>query len=67
VQLRDGDCGIAAVREILRRRSVPVIFVTGHDRRLIADPQLRESLVLGKPFAQHALEAAVRRIFDAHA
>jgi CheY-like chemotaxis protein len=29
IQLKDGDSGIQAVREILRRIDAPVIFVTG--------------------------------------
>ncbi|MEJ0067635.1 MAG: hypothetical protein WDO24_01585 [Pseudomonadota bacterium] len=50
------------VREILRRRQVPVIFVTGYVHQLVSERQLHHSLVIGKPFASQTLEAAVRRI-----
>jgi DNA-directed RNA polymerase specialized sigma24 family protein len=62
VRLRDGDTGIATVREIVRRRPVPVIFITGHAQDVIREQQLRPTLVIGKPFAPHTLEAAVRRV-----
>ncbi len=60
VRLHDGDNGIATVREIVRQRAVPVIFVTGHVHDLIAS-QFRPTIVVGKPFAPRTLEAAVRR------
>jgi CheY-like chemotaxis protein len=64
VRLRDGDNGIATVREIVRQVSAPVIFITGHAQDLIAEQQLRPTLVVGKPFAPHTLEAAVRRVLE---
>jgi CheY-like chemotaxis protein/DNA-directed RNA polymerase specialized sigma24 family protein len=60
VWLHGGDDGIAIVREIVRSRPVPVIFVTGDVRCLVAERQLGQALVIGKPFAPHTLEAAVR-------
>jgi CheY-like chemotaxis protein/DNA-directed RNA polymerase specialized sigma24 family protein len=62
VRLRDGDNGIATVREITQRRPVPVIFVTGHAYDLVAAKQLQPALVVGKPFSPQTLEAAVRRV-----
>jgi DNA-directed RNA polymerase specialized sigma24 family protein len=64
VRLRDGDNGIATVREIVREVSAPVIFVTGHAHDLVAEQQLRPTVVVGKPFAPHTLEAAVRRVLE---
>ncbi|MDA8231950.1 MAG: response regulator [Magnetospirillum sp.] len=61
VRLKGGDDGIAAVDDILHRRAVPVLFVTGNvgelDRRGID-----RSIVLPKPFLPAALERAVRRV-----
>lgn len=59
--LRDGDTGLGTVREICRRRPVPIIFITGTPQRLIAQPELGGSFVLPKPFGVRALEAAVRQ------
>lgn len=61
VRLRDGDSGIATVRAITRRQAIPVIFITGHASDLVSQ-DLRPALVVGKPFAPHTLEAAVRRV-----
>jgi CheY-like chemotaxis protein/DNA-directed RNA polymerase specialized sigma24 family protein len=62
VRLRDGDSGIATVREIVRQRSVPVIFITGHAHELLGEQPVRPAMVVGKPFAPRTLEAAVRRV-----
>jgi CheY-like chemotaxis protein/DNA-directed RNA polymerase specialized sigma24 family protein len=61
VWLRDGDSGVVTVQEIRRRREVPVIFVTGHAKELVAERQLRHTVVIAKPFAAHTLEVALRR------
>jgi CheY-like chemotaxis protein len=66
VRLSDGDSGITTVQEIVRRRPVPVIFITGYVQDLIREQQLRPTLVIGKPFAPRTLEAAVRRVLGGH-
>ncbi len=62
VRLRDGDNGIATVREIVRRLSVPVIFITGYAHDLVDAREFDPATVIGKPFAPRTLEAAVRRV-----
>ena len=61
LQLRDGDTGLPTVKEIWRRRPVPVIFATGSPQRLVAERELAHSFVLAKPFDARALESAVRQ------
>jgi CheY-like chemotaxis protein len=62
--LADGDNGLATVREIVREVGAPLIVITGHAHELVAEPQLGPTVVVGKPFAPHTLEAAVRRVLD---
>lgn len=65
VRLRDGDDGIRIVREIVARRPVPVVFITGHAPALIAADDLSPAVVIGKPFAPRTLEVAVRHAIAA--
>jgi CheY-like chemotaxis protein/DNA-directed RNA polymerase specialized sigma24 family protein len=57
-----GDDGIATVREIVRRRPAPVIFLTGDMTDPIGAPSSNSAVMIRKPFATHTLEAAVRRV-----
>ena len=59
IQLRDGDSGIAAVREILKAVSAPVIFVTGFPERLLTGHGLEPAFVITKPFDPDMLKTAM--------
>jgi CheY-like chemotaxis protein len=58
IRLRNGDDGIAAVKEILRRRHVPVLFITGNWREL-RRRGMPEALAIGKPFLPDILKRAI--------
>ncbi len=64
IQLRGADSGIAAVREILRAITVPVIFVTGYPERLLTGTQLEPAFVISKPFDPDLLRAAIAQALD---
>jgi CheY-like chemotaxis protein len=59
IQLKDGDSGIQAVREILRRIDAPVIFVTGFPERLLTGEALEPAFVITKPFNPQTLKTAI--------
>jgi CheY-like chemotaxis protein len=59
VQLRGEDDGRAAVREILKSLSVPVIFVTGFPERLLTGQGIEPTFVITKPFAPDHLKMAI--------
>lgn len=59
IQLQDGESGIQAVREILRRIDAPVIFVTGFPERLLTGESLEPAFVITKPFNPQALKTAI--------
>lgn len=64
IQLRGADSGIAAVKEIMRGISVPVIFVTGYPERLLTGTQLEPAFVISKPFDPDLLRAAIAQALD---
>ncbi len=64
IQLRGSDSGIAAVKEILRTITVPVIFVTGYPERLLTGTQLEPAFVISKPFDPDLLRAAIAQALD---
>jgi DNA-directed RNA polymerase specialized sigma24 family protein len=59
IQLRDGDSGIVAVREILKAVSAPVIFVTGFPERLLTGHGLEPAFIITKPFNPDMLKTAM--------
>ena len=59
IQLKDGDSGIMAVREILKHVEAPVIFITGFPERLLTGEAVEPTFVLTKPFKPDALKAAI--------
>jgi CheY-like chemotaxis protein len=59
IQLQDGESGIQAVREILRKIDAPVIFVTGFPERLLTGESLEPAFVITKPFNPQALKTAI--------
>jgi CheY-like chemotaxis protein len=59
IQLADGSSGRDAVNEILRSRSVPVIFVTAFPQRLLTGKRPERTLMITKPFRAANLEAVI--------
>lgn len=59
IQLQDGESGIQAVREILRKIDAPVIFVTGFPERLLTGESLEPAFVITKPFNPQTLKTAI--------
>ena len=59
IQLRDGDSGIAAVRQILKSLTAPVIFVTGFPERLLTGNGLEPAFIITKPFDPEMLRTAM--------
>lgn len=55
---------VAIVREVLRARPLPVVFIVDRANDVIETPP-RDSLVVAKPIARGVLERAVRRLLDA--
>jgi CheY-like chemotaxis protein len=64
IQLRGSDSGIAAVNQIMRSMSVPVIFVTGYPERLLTGKQIEPAFVISKPFDPDLLRAAIAQALD---
>ena len=59
VQLRGGDSGIDAVRDILARLEAPVVFVTGYPERLLTGSEVEPIFVVAKPFRPQTLKTAI--------
>jgi CheY-like chemotaxis protein len=59
IQLRGGDSGISAVREILKTATAPVIFVTGFPERLLTGNGLEPAFIITKPFDPEMLNTAM--------
>ena len=59
IQLADGSSGRDAVNEILRSRSVPVIFVTAFPQRLLTGTRPEPTLMVTKPFRAEDLKAVI--------
>jgi DNA-directed RNA polymerase specialized sigma24 family protein/CheY-like chemotaxis protein len=64
IQLKDGDSGIKAVREILKEVSAPVIFVTGFPERLLTGHGLEPAFIITKPFNPEMLKTAIARALN---
>jgi DNA-directed RNA polymerase specialized sigma24 family protein len=66
IQLKGGDSGIAAVQDILRDISVPVVFVTGFPERLLTGERLEPTFVVTKPFKPEALISVIGQALAMH-
>lgn len=66
IQLKGSDSGIAAVQDILRDISVPVVFVTGFPERLLTGERLEPSFVVTKPFKPEALISVISQALAMH-
>lgn len=64
IQLRKGQSGLVAIRAILQRRRVPVVFVTGYPWMLDLKGERNQTFVVAKPFRTHALKATIIKALD---
>lgn len=59
VQLADGSSGVAAVNELLRRMTVPVIFITAYPERLLTGERPEPTFLVSKPYRPDLLKAMI--------
>ncbi|MDZ7588531.1 MAG: response regulator [Parasphingorhabdus sp.] len=59
IQLADGSSGIDAVRDLLDKFDVPVIFVTAYPERLLTGENIEPTFLVTKPFQPNAIRAAI--------
>jgi DNA-directed RNA polymerase specialized sigma24 family protein/CheY-like chemotaxis protein len=66
IKLERGDNGISAVKEILEKIAVPVIFVTGHPEMLLTGEAVEPAFVITKPFDPDTLKTAIGHVLSLH-
>ena len=59
IQLADGSSGIDAVKDILARHDVPVIFITAFPERLLTGERPEPTFLITKPFQRSTVKAAI--------
>ena len=59
VHLADGSSGIDAVRDILGRLEVPVIFITAYPDRLLTGLRPEPTFLIAKPYRVEEVKAVV--------
>jgi CheY-like chemotaxis protein len=59
IQLADDSSGIDAVKEILSKFSVPVIFITAFPERLLTGERPEPTFLITKPFQRSTVKAAI--------
>lgn len=59
IQLADGSSGLDAVREILTKFEVPVIFITSFPERLLTGKRPEPTFLITKPYDPNAVKAAI--------
>ena len=59
IQLADDSSGIDAVKDILARFSVPVIFITAFPERLLTGERPEPTFLITKPFQRATVKAAI--------
>ncbi|MFI5014551.1 MAG: response regulator [Hyphomicrobiales bacterium] len=59
IQLADGSSGLEAVNELLRRREVPVIFITSFPERLLTGERPEPAFLLTKPYRPETVRATI--------
>ncbi|WP_414903291.1 response regulator [Sphingomonas flavalba] len=67
IQLADDSSGIDAVKDILARFNVPVIFITAFPERLLTGERPEPTFLITKPFQRATVKAAIAQalFFDA--
>lgn len=66
IQLADGSSGVDAVREILSRFDVPVIFITAFPERLLTGERPEPTFLITKPFQPETVKAAIGQALFFH-
>ena len=59
IQLADDSSGIDAVKDILEKFSVPVIFITAFPERLLTGERPEPTFLITKPFQRSTVKAAI--------
>ena len=66
IQLADGSSGIDAVKDILARHNVPVIFITAFPERLLTGERPEPTFLITKPFQPETVKAAIGQALFFH-
>ncbi|NBB50636.1 response regulator [Rhizobium sp. CRIBSB] len=66
IQLADGSSGVDAVRDILQRIDVPVIFITAFPERLLTGERPEPTFLITKPFQPETVKAAISQALFFH-
>ena len=66
IQLADGSSGIDAVKDILARYDVPVIFITAFPERLLTGERPEPTFLITKPFQPETVKAAISQALFFH-
>jgi CheY-like chemotaxis protein len=66
IQLADGSSGIDAVKDILGRFNVPVIFITAFPERLLTGERPEPTFLITKPFQPETVKAAIGQALFFH-
>ena len=66
IQLADGSSGIDAVKDILNRFDVPVIFITAFPERLLTGERPEPTFLITKPFQPETVKAAIGQALFFH-
>jgi CheY-like chemotaxis protein len=66
IQLADGSSGVEAVREILSRFDVPVVFITAFPERLLTGERPEPTFLITKPFQPETVKAAIGQALFFH-
>jgi CheY-like chemotaxis protein len=59
IQLADDSSGIDAVKDILAKFEVPVIFITAFPERLLTGERPEPTFLITKPFQRSTVKAAI--------
>ena len=66
IQLADGSSGIDAVKDILARHDVPVIFITAFPERLLTGERPEPTFLITQPFQPETVKAAIGQALFFH-
>ena len=66
IQLADGSSGIDAVKDILKKFDVPVIFITAFPERLLTGERPEPTFLITKPFQPETVKAAIGQALFFH-
>ena len=66
IQLADGSSGIDAVKDILKKFDVPVIFITAFPERLLTGERPEPTFLITKPFQPETVKAAISQALFFH-